>query len=380
MHVRAHTSRRLSNQVAALTLVACGLGALAPTVAAAAPGDVLVPINPSASASVPAIPAATVTASCIVRGATTSTVWFGYSNSSGARITALVGSNSNAVRLTVESYVVNRGQVEQLQQGSVERAFAVSVPTGTTATWTVQVPDLASPGSSTTVSAAGGPSTPACASGTATRSATMQALPGQSPSINFTSGKQVRNNSGLLTRASVQFGISGLATSCSEGGVPLEPKVLWGYGGPTNVINGAVVSAAGDALVPLSASATVRVDSDPNYSFVRSYRSARTVADPQRLWVFGTLQEQVLGTALVARGLSSETVIADVVARCQFGTRIVSGPTTYWLDADGRPIAFQMVTDVPTQSTRSSLRCLVIVAGCDIPIIGIGPGGPRYRI
>ena len=383
MHAYVPTSRGQRPRVATIVLAVFGVGLLAPAVVAAAPGDIVAPVNPSASAPVPAIPAATVTANCIVAGQTTSTVWFGYSNTSGARVTAAVGSTSNAVRLTVESYVVNGGQVEQLQPGSVDRAFAVSVPTGDSATWTVTVPDLARPGVSTTVSATGGPSTTACAFGTATRSATIQTLPGQSPSITFTPGKQARNRNGLLTRASVQFSIAGITTTCSQGGVPLEPKVLWGYGGPTNVINGALVSTAGDALAPLSASAIVRTDADANYSFVRSYRSARAIADPQRLWAFGTVQQQVLGTAPFARGLSSETVIADVVARCKFGTRIVSGPTTYWLDADGRPIALQMATDVPTQSTRSARGCILNgspVVNCDVPIIGVGPGGPRFRL
>jgi len=365
-----------------VTLAAFGVGGLVPSIAGAGGGDITVPINTSASTTISPIPAATVAASCVVPGATTSTVWFGYTNNSAERVTALVGSNSNTVTLAVESYVVNRGQVEQLQPGSVARAFAVSVPAGEVATWTVTVPDLANLGSTTTVSATGGPSTAACAAGTPKRSATIQATPGQTPSIVFTIGKQVRNSSGLLTRATVDFAVAGLATTCSEGGVPLAPKVLWGYGGPTNVINGALFGAAGDALASLPARAIERTDSDASYSFVRSYRSTRAVANPQSAWVFGTRAQQLLGTAPFARGLSSETVIADVVARCQFGTRVVAGPTTYWLDSDGRPIAIQIVTDIPTQTTRSALNCFITgspVVNCDVPIIGVGPGGPRYR-
>jgi len=363
-------------------LAAFGVAGLAPTAAGAGGGDITVPINPAASTTAPPIPAATVVANCIVPGATTSTVWFGYTNNSVDRVIALVGSNSNAVRLTVESYVVNRGQVEQLQPGSVARAFAVSVPAGDSATWTVQVPDLANSGSTTTVSATGGPTTAACAAGTPKRSATIQATPGQIPAVGFTVGKQVRNTSGLLVGAAVQFGVAGLTTICSGGGVPLAPKVLWGYGGPTANINGAIVGAAGDALVALPASAIVRTDADELYSFVRSYRSTRAFVNPQSLWGFGSAAQQAQGTAPFARGLSSETLIADVVARCQFGTRIVAGPTTYWLDSDGRSIAFQFATDIPTQTTRQARNCLLTgspVVNCDVPITGAGPGGPRYR-
>jgi len=382
MHTYSHTSRRLSQRVAAVTLAAFGIGGLAPSIAGAGGGDITVPINTSATTTISPIPAATVAASCVVPGPTTSTVWFGYTNNSAERVNALVGSNSNAVRLTVESYVINHGQVEQLQPGSVARAFAVSVPAGDSATWTVMVPDLANLGSTTTVSATGGPSTAACAAGTPKRSATIQATPGETPSIVFTVGKQVRDTSGLLTKATVDFAVSGLATTCSEGGVPLAPKVLWGYGGPTTVINGALVGAAGDALASLPARAIERTDSDASYSFVRSYRSTRAVANPQSAWAFGTRAQQLLGTAPFARGLSSETVIADVVARCKFGNRVVTGPTTYWLDADGRPIAFQIVTDIPTQTTRKALNCFITgspVVNCDVPTTGAGPGGPRFR-
>jgi len=365
-----------------VTLAAFGVGGLAPAAAGAGGGDITAPIDKSASTTISPIPAATVAASCVVPGPTTSTVWFGYTNNSSERVNALVGSNSNTVTLTGESSVANRGQVEQLQPGSVARAFAVSVPAGDAATWTVEVPDLADPGLTTTVSATSGPSTPSCAAGTPKRSATIQATAGQIPSVIFTVGKQVRDTSGLLTKATVAFAVSGLSTTCSEGGFPLEPKVLWGYGGPTNVINGALVDAAGDALVPLPGRAIVRTDSDAAYSFVRSYRSTRAVANPQSAWVFGTRAEQLLGTAPFARGLSSETVIADVVARCKFGNRVVTGPTTYWIDADGRPIAFQIVTDIPTQTTRSALNCFITdspAVNCDVPVIGVGPGGPRYR-
>ena len=362
------------------TLVAAALLALAgPGVAAAAPSDVTAPINPSASAPPPASPAATVSASCVVSGSTTDTVWFGYANNSAERVNAAVGS-ANTLAITGAS--VNQNQIEQLLIGTVERAFAVTVPKGAAVTWNIDVPNLALPGFTTRVSAANGATTPACPSGTRTQSASIQATPSQFPGIIVTPAKQTRNPAGLLTRASVNFEISGLQTVCSTGGVPLAPKVLWGYGGPTSFLSGAIVRTSGDAFRPVPANAVVRVDTDSNYSFTRTYRSARAIVDPQKLWAFGTLQQQIQGTAPYAYGLSSETVIADVVARCAFGSRIVQGATTYWLDADGRPIGTMVVTDQLSQATRSVQGCIfagTFVPNCDIPIIGVGPGGPRYR-
>jgi hypothetical protein len=366
-----------------MTLVAAALLALAaPGIAAAAPTDVVVPIDPSASASAPppASPAATVSASCIVFGSTTDTVWFGYANNSTERVVAAVGS-ANSVAITGAS--VNQNQIEQLLVGTVERAFAVTVPKGAVVTWNIDVPNLAQPGFTTRVSAANGTATPACPSGTRPQSASIQTIPGQFSGITATAAKQTRNRAGLLTRASVNFQISGLQTVCSAGGTPLEPKVLWGYGGPTSQISGALLRSTGDALRAVPANAVVRVDADSNYSFTRTYRSARAIADPQKLWVFGTLQQQILGTAPYAYGLSSETVIADVVGRCAFGNRIVQSATTYWLDANGRPIGLLVVTDQLSQTTRPAQGCIftgTFVPNCDIPVIGVGPGGPRARL
>jgi hypothetical protein len=376
------TSRTKSLTTSRTMFVAAALLALAgPGVAAAAPSDVIAPINPSASAPPPASPAATVSASCIVSGSTTDTIWFGYTNTSPERVNALIGG-SNFVTVNVPGVSINQGQIEQLLVGTVERAFAVTIAKGATASWNVDVPNLAAPGFTTRVSAASSSLTPACATGAGTRSASIQAIPGQFPGITATAAKQTRNVAGLLTRASVNFQINGLQTVCSSGGTPLEPKVLWGYGGPTSQISGALLRGTGDALRAVPANAVVRVDADSNYSFTRTYRSARAIVDPQKLWVFGTLAQQIQGTAPYAYGLSSETVIADVVGRCAFGSRVVQSATTYWLDANGRPIGLMVVTDQATQVTRPVQGCIftgTLVPNCDIPIIGVGPGGPRFR-
>ena len=374
------TARTTSRTTSRTTLVVAAFLAMTGSgVAAAAPTDVVAPINPSASAPPAVSPAATVSASCVVFGSATDTVWFGYANNSAERIDAAVGSSNS---LTITGASVNQNQIEQLLTGAVERAFAATIPKGATATWNIDVPNLAMPGFTTRVSAANAAATPACPSGTRSQSASIQAIPGQAAGIIAIPAKQTRNRAGLLTRASVNFQIAGLQTVCSSGGTPMEPKVLWGYGGPTSQISGALMQSAGDALRPVPANAVVRVDADTNYSFTRTYRSARAIVDPQKLWVFGTLQQQIQGTAPFAYGLSSETVIADVVARCAFGSRIVQGATTYWLDASGRPIGTMVVTDQLSQATRSVQGCLfngTLVPNCDIPIIGVGPGGPRFR-
>ena len=362
-----------------MTLLSAALLSLAaPAAAHASPSDVLAPINPSATAPA-ASPAATVSAACIVAGSTTDTVWFGYSNTSAERVTATVGG-ANSV--TITGAALDQNQIEQLLVGTVERAFAVTIPKGATATWSVTVPNLAVPGFTTRVSAANDPTTPACPSGTRAQSAAIQSIPGQFPDITWTAAKQNRNRAGLLTGASINFQISGLQTACSTGGTPLAPKVLWGYGGPTSQISGALLASAGDALRPVPTNAVVRVDADSNYSFTRTYRSARAIVAPQKLWAFGTLSQQIQGTAPYAFGLSSETVIADVVARCAFGSRTVQSTTTYWLDANGRPLGFMVATDQATQATRPVQGCIftgTLVPNCDIPIIGVGPGGPRLR-
>jgi hypothetical protein len=83
-------------------------------------------------------PGVTVFASCTVAGPSGVTVWFGYNNALTERRVALIGSdNTVSVSSVAVNGVANRGQTTQFQPGKVERAFAVTVPVGSTATWTV---------------------------------------------------------------------------------------------------------------------------------------------------------------------------------------------------------------------------------------------------
>ena len=77
-----------------------------------------------------------VFASCTVARRAGTTVWFGYSNPLAERRVALVGSG-NTVAVNGCHWRANRGQITQFQPGVVERAFAVTVPVGSTATWAV---------------------------------------------------------------------------------------------------------------------------------------------------------------------------------------------------------------------------------------------------
>jgi hypothetical protein len=325
------------------------------------------------------VPGVSVFASCTVARRSGTTVWFGYNNPLAERRVALVES-ANAVYIKGYLGALNRGQVTQFQPGVVERAFAVTVPVGSTATWAVTPANiLGVPDSSS--SATSGPSTPACPSGVGVRSATPQIVGGLVPTISALPVNQLVSN-GLLVRSSLKFSTNGVVSACSAGGVPLAPKVLWGYG--TSGQAGGLVVPSGAAYEPLAADKVVRVDSNPanGVTFERSYQATRRVVDPQSVSVFGSLQEQLAGTAQMAWGYSSVSVIADVEARCQFPNGVVKSSTTVWVDPEsGSGFNFHTVTDRLTQSTRPATFCLppYPTSGCDVRAIGVGPGGSRYR-
>ena len=166
----------------------------------------------------------TVSASCVVAKRTGTTVWFGYSNASVDRRVALVGPGNV---LAVNGVAVpNRGQITQFQPGVVERAFAVTVPVGSTASWTV------TPASILGVSDA---------SSSATSSGRRQRVPPvsvcarrrhKSLGASFRRSLRCRRLSSSATVSSYgrrSFSTNGVVSACSDGGVPLAPRVLWGY-------------------------------------------------------------------------------------------------------------------------------------------------------
>jgi len=349
-----------------------GPGAGAPGVLDPGPNPGLPILGPASSV--------TVSASCVVSRRAGTTVWFGYSNAAAERRIALVGP-TNIVAIG-GAPGVNQGQVTQFQPGVVERAFAVTVPVGSTATWTVTPANTlgVSDASSSATSSA---STPACASGVGVRSATPQIVGSLVPTISATPVNQ-RVSAGLLVRSSLGFSTNGVVSACSNGGVPLPPKVLWGYGVDAPGRAGGLIVPAGATYEALPVDRVVRTDANPTagVTFERSYQGTRRVVDPQRLSVYGSFAEQAAGNAQVAWGYSSISVIADVQARCQFPTGVVKSSTTVWVDPEfGSGFDFHMVTDRATQTARPAAFCLAPypMTGCDVRAIGVGPGGTRFR-
>jgi hypothetical protein len=337
-------------------------------------GGVLDPgVNPGSSSTV------TVTASCVVNRRETTTVWFGYSNAASERRVALVG-DSNSVTTSKGPVGPNLGQVTQFQPGIVKEAFAVTVPKGTTATWTVTPADtlgVTDPSSTATNSG----ETPPCDPSVGVRSAAPQIVGALIPTISTTPvNERVRN--GLLVRSSLQFSTNGVVSACSNGGVPLAPRVLWGYGVTVPGQAGGLVVPAGAPFEALTVDRVLRIDTNAagDIAFERSYQAIRRVVDPQLLSVFGTLQDELAGTSQVAWGYSSIGVIADVEARCQFPNGIVKSSTTVWVDPTvGSGFNFHTVTDRSAQTNRPAVFCLTATLGCDVRAIGVGPGGRSFR-
>jgi hypothetical protein len=325
-------------------------------------------------------PGVSVFVSCAVARPSGTTVWFGYANTSAERRVALVKS-ANAVFIKGFIGALNRGQVTQFQPGVVERAFAVTVPPGSTATWTVTPASILGVTDAPS-SAASGPSTPACPARVGVRSATPQIIGGPVPTVSALPVNQLVSN-GLLVRSSLRFSTKGVVSACSDGGVPLPPSVLWGYNVEPARRNGALIVPAGAPYEALPFDKVIRVDSNADgIMFERSYQATRRVVDPQRLSVFGSLQEQVAGTAQIASGYSSASVIADVEARCRFASGIVKSSTVVWVDPEfGSGFDVHTVTDRLTQTTRPAVFCFspYPATGCDVRAIGVGPGGRSYR-
>jgi hypothetical protein len=215
------------------------------------------------------------------------------------------------------------------------------------------------------------------------RSATPQLVGGPIPAISATPVNQ-RSKGGLLVRSSLEFSTDGVVSACSSGGIPLDPKVLWGYGVTAPGQAGGLIVPAGAPFEALAVDRVLRIDANAagDIAFVRSYQATRRIVDPQSLSVYGSLQEQLDGTAQVAWGYSSIGVIADVQARCQFPNGIVKSSTTVWVDSEqGGSVDVHTVTDLVTQTTRPAVFCLppLPATGCDVRAIGVGPGGSKFR-
>ncbi len=328
-------------------------------------GPPVVDIGPSAGAGTSAvIPSAT----CAIRGGGNATYWFGYTNSIASSIVVPVGPENSIVRPGVAS--VDAAQPDQFRPGTTARSVAVKALATESVTWSVTSaigPDVAP----STSSATAGPATPACASGTPTRSANMRIA---GASIQQRPFNQVRNSSGQLTTASVLFSVSGARSVCSEG-VALPPLTLWGF------TDGVGVSPASQArpYAAMPAQQVVRTDTFAyvgrfNFTedFQRTWLPVRRVADPQAI----STQFLVAGGTLNALGLSETVATADMTAYC-LGPRwsLVWGSTSFIGGEEGNYSI--TATNPVTQSTRTAVQCVGTLTDCDYVIDTVGPGGTR---
>jgi hypothetical protein len=355
------------------------------------PGDGL--LDPGTGDGVAATPpATTVFASCVRTSAAGLTVWFGYESTAVTSYDAPIGAG-NMVFSTMPGASTNRGQITQFQSGRTERAWALTVPVGSTVTWQVSVA-LANTdpraGQRTTVSASNSAATPTCVGSTPTRSAAPQVIDGVSAGLRVTPENLRRDSAGKLTSANVRFALDGVTSGCSDGGVPLDPVVVWGYGPPSGRDGALLFNQSPASFVPLPASAVLRVDQFTDEfgnvtTWERTRRSVRRVGAPQVITAFATTPAQSTYYP-AAFGWTGATVIADVTARCRFGTTVVSSRTAYWFPSDGGAASVSFVTDFDTQTLRAPLSCLNSSLSqfgpnppCDVVAVGVGPGGVPAR-
>jgi hypothetical protein len=384
--------RRIIRVVAGALAVSCAVvGAGLPAQAQVAPpvgvGDGGGGVIDGGPAGTPAL---SIFATCTVRNGKGVTSWFGYTNSLTQRVNVDVG-NDNAT--TVNSLVqANGGQVVQFQPGTVQRAFAVLHPVNSSAGWVVTSPIFdgsALIGSArVTASDAGAP---ACPAGTPTRwvgvQSTVDSTIFEIPEISVSSVYDRRDRSGKLIASAVNYSVNKVKSTCSAGGTPLPPRVLWGFGGPTQQYGPSFTLNLVTPAAYRPPTGVIRTDADANYSFARTWVGVRQVADPQALTDFSGGDAALAARLPATRGLSSETVLADVYGRCSFDGDVMMSKTVLWVDAFGRP--FSLYTNTETsgvQRTRLSVRCSPVatypgpITGCDVPIDSLsGPGGRIYR-
>lgn len=347
----------------------------------------ILPARPAAGAE----PAVVLRATCAVRSPTHELVWFGFTNRAARHLAIPLGA-ANSLRFASTGEAAPSTQTTDFVVGRRDRAFLAKVETGRRLRWRVTVPsyDPATHAISfdpmVTVTATSGPDVPDCAATVPRRGVTAQYAPG-GWRLSVRPAREVRS-AGTLTTSYVRLALSGIRTACVNGGTPLTPTVLWGYAPTTAAQDVMLLAGAGANYAPLDPGQIVRVDSmqlpgEAAGSFVRSYATDRRVVDPQQITLFGSTPiEQERNPQ--PRGYSGAVVLADVRARCRFGTTIVSSATPLLVDADGRGISVHTVTDQPSQSSRPIVVCPnplppFPVLGCDVPMLGVFPGGTRFR-
>lgn len=227
--------------------------------------------------------------------------------------------------------VVDLGQLTQFLPGSHPSRFAVR--TVRRASWVLQVPAMGSealpigtlpPRWQVSIKPRRAP----CAPDVPQHFAAQRGIAG----VDVTPVDVVRDTAGHITGYALQATVRNSATSCSAGGVPIEPRVVFGW--------------ADQNLVPLAPNQIIRHDIYDNFPWTRTKVALRQVAD--------------------VHFLSQASVITDTYGLCQFGTDIVESADPFWDNTDSSP--------------PSVYFFVTVVNGVEeLDGGGIGPGGVRFR-
>ncbi len=330
------------------------------------------------------IPALLPVVDCSIVTPTAVTYWWGYNllpNSTlhGGAMDEPVGADNTMSDWSSSTGAVaapNLGQVTEFQPGQHTMVFATTVAPNHMPVWTVTSPVVGSAGTFASVvgsfSVTAYPAVlPACPSGTSTHSAVPQDT--GASDITITPVKTVKAR-GLLRKARLAFGVTGVTSACSAGGTPLAPTALWGFTEQIDGVGNATTNLA--AVDPLVRSDDFDLLGSP-WTAQRTTNPVRTITDPQRVY---TTQDGVVSHGLVTTG-----VIVDVTARCRFAAKAVAGraasvivesTVTHWVYGWGGPRPVRYVTDATTQLPRP-VDCTILPT-CELDL-GIGPGGVTHR-
>lgn len=196
--------------------------------------------------------------------------------------------------------VLDLGQVVQFQPGSHPSAFAVR--TAKRPTWTLEVPSMAEESESTfpppprwQISIR--PRRGACGPSVPQHFVAMRGsgIDSAGPA------DVVRDQSGRITAYSFQATTSSDGTSCTPGGIPIQPRVVFGYGE--------------DGFVPLAPDQIIRVDHIQGGTFTRTEVATRQVADARADIEYG--------------------FFTDTYGRCRFGNEVVESTDPVWTEPGG---------------------------------------------
>lgn len=295
-----------------VALVMSGLATVAPPVSAGAASRrnrtvevtstyrrVIEPADPTNPPTQP--PAILPTVTCVRRVNRLKETVFGYEHQGSLAYRADPGTQSTPLRgynyfLDGSRTIADLGQLDQFLPGSHPSRFAVQ--TSRKPTWILEVPSVGAEGPRPSsdlerwrISIK--PRRAACGSSVPEHFASMR-----NSGFSFPAPVDiVRDPTGRITQYSLDSSLSEFRqTLCSPGGVPVDPRVVFGY--------------TEDNLVPLPSGQVIRVDDLDHRSFTRTEVATRQVAD-------------------ASAGFQLR-VIVDVYARCQFENDLVEAPDPRW--------------------------------------------------